>query len=121
MDYIMQGLNGKESTVSCMNQFLELRCPSRQKKKALNCKGYNECRRELAGPSIETLELCLSSGPFVDMRYCSCCKTMWKITISNSGDIPQFERMMKDAEIPFVRDTDYFDLIAIDSTGNQKA
>lgn len=103
-----------------MQKFLELRCPGLPKKKALKCDGHTECGRELAGPSISTIEACLSVGPYVDIRYCSSCKTMWKITIPSFQEIPRFEMTAKDEEIPFVRDTDFFDLMAVECSNSEK-
>ena len=89
-------------------RYLEFRC------KTTHGDSSWECRRELGGPSVASLEAHdFSKGPYRDCRYCPTCQTMWEITIPSLKGIPVFRPLAKDARLDFVEPTDLFSQIII--------
>lgn len=90
-----------------MKGFVDLRCPNRPFPDA----DAKECRCRLQGPDLEVIETCLRSGvPFRDLRYCTHCKVLWKITIVDLG-APEYELVPRGTDLPLVSETDIFGVI----------
>ena len=94
---------------SGMRDVLDLRCPNRP---FANDEG-KECRSRLQGPELASVLAALQMEvPFVDYRYCTHCKVLWRITIESSSSAPMYELIPKGTQLPLVADTDAFGVTA---------
>ena len=99
------------------DQFLEFRCPNRPGYPNRSGGEYDECKKELGGPSMTTVAAALAKGMYQDVRYCSSCKALWMITIDSEDDPPHWELLPKEARVDFVKDVDLFGLVEV--SGNR--
>lgn len=89
-------------------EFLEIRCRCKRKDSPL------ECRTILGGFSLETLlSHNFEVSPFIDIRYCSLCHSMIKVTIKNLEEIPLIEAMPKSERIAFVKPENLFKFVEV--------
>jgi len=81
--------------------YLEHRCPNRPYKDDPN----QECRSELAGPSLETIQAHdFNKGPFEDLRYCPKCHCMILVTISDDVTfLPSYKLIPAGEPIDFIQ------------------
>lgn len=95
------------------NQFIELRCKTTQGT------GAFECRKELGGPSVETLKAHpFDSAPWEDVRYCPACRTMWHISIASLSGTPVLTPI--ENRVNFVPLVDMFRQVIIKSRSGEE-
>jgi hypothetical protein len=90
-----------------MEGFLDLRCPNRP----FDGDNAKECRARLQGPQLRTVLAALRAGvPYVDTRFCTHCKLLWRVTIESETSLPVYEIIPKGTVLDLVDETDAFGL-----------
>lgn len=74
------------------NVFVKIRCPNHPNPDG-DEKDFYLCNAFNGGISAEELADRDWSKPFVDIRRCGSCGTIWKITIKDMYSVPVFEKM----------------------------
>lgn len=89
-------------------QYLKINCRGKQKNSPL------DCRSPLGGPSLDTLlNHDFTKAPFVDLRYCRNCRTVFKVTIKALDQIPVVEAVPKDEKIEYKSMEEVFGFVEV--------
>ena len=91
-----------------MEGFLDLRCPNRP----FGNEDAKECRARLQGPLLETMMGALRSGArYVDTRYCTHCKLLWRVTIESESSPVVYEIIPRGTMLDLIDETDVFGVV----------